>query len=706
MIKNDQSAFMPESILEKLRKESPGIEDATMWSGNTAEFGDKYIKGTYLSIDESFLNIFSVKLLKGSIEGLKLKDQAFITTDFAKKIVGDKDPIGEKINWNTSTLTIVGLIESCGKKSGFLYDILMNEKTGGTGINTSDFRTGQSETLRSGAVLLNQNANVDSIQSRITNLVKNNPCIKSRIVTLRPFKDVYFDSDIRDDYMSHANSAMIRLLFYVTLAILVLAIFNYINLTTAIGLKRFREVGIKKTLGAGMLTIFRQFFFETFLLCLISIILALGIAFITKPLFESILLKKIEISTLFNDLKSITLCLLFFLLIVLVSGIAPALSASKYTPISLLSWDKPKVKGYTFRNIMNVIQFTISIVLIISFLMVYRQVNYVKHKQLGFNQEQLLRLDICNIDFSKASAFRQKLLTNPGITDVSLSYGGPGERNSTISFNDDSLDINEVSYMMADSNYLKTMGIPLLKGQNLTKGKGDGYLINETYYKKFGIKELHDIHYNGENYIGVVGDFHCKDLHHPISAFCIKPLGKEDHVNLLVMRIKAENMAQTIKFIHRTYDDFLNGPFDYKFYDEWFDSMYKQEENQTATIRIFTILAILISCLGLFGLAEFEANRRTKEINIRRVNGATMIDIMFMLNKKFLMPVLIAFIIACPIAYLILIQWLENFSYKAKMSWWIFALAGLIAMIISLLTISWQSVKAATNNPIESFKYK
>ena len=702
--KNNQSAYMPESILEKLKKDIPGIEDATMWNSTKGEFGDNSIEGKVMSVDKSFLNIFSITPLKGDTKAIDIENTVFLTSGFAKKLFGKEYLKSENTSFYKSVpLQIAGLISDNSKQSGFDYDLLItrNNRWG----SNSHCNMNGCEFLYASAILLNNKVEKDSIQSKINNLISKYELFRDSEITLVPFRDVYFESSIKDDFMRHANSAMIRLLIYVTLAILILAMLNYINLTTARGLSRLKEVGIKKTLGAGRLLIFKQFLSETYQLVLYSIILALGISILSKPLFEKILEKEINLNILTNDGTSIIIAVVLIIVFGFISGIIPAISASRFTPISLMNSLKTGTKGYTVRSFMNVLQFAISIVLIISQLMVFRQIDYVKNKDLGFNKEQLMRLDLSGLPFSKAKAFKETLLSNTNITNASLTNGGPGNITSSASFHYDSLNLEEVGYITVDTDFLKTFNIPLLKGVNITSNEKDGFVINETFYKALGEKDLINLHLNNDKYIGVIGDFHCRDLHQTVYPICIKPLGENNSPSLLNIRLKTENIGETMSFIEKTNKEFQSGQtFRYKFYDEWFDSMYQQEENQAAAIRIFTILAILISCLGLFGLAEFQTRKKIKEIGIRRVNGAKVSEILFMLNKDFIKPIIIAFIIACPVGYYLMNKWLANFAYKAAISWWIFAISGMLALAIAIITVSWHSWKAATRNPVESLR--
>jgi putative ABC transport system permease protein len=323
---------------------------------------------------------------------------------------------------------------------------------------------------------------------------------------------------------------------------------------------------------------------------------------------------------------------------------------------------------------------------------------------LGFNDEQLLKLS-GNLTMEQGDAIKQALLANPAITQVSLSMGSPGYIMGYSMFNDEANGIDEVDYMAVDTDFLQTFGISLIKGRIPAASDASGVLINEMLYKRAGGGELDTFSYVSD-VRGVVSDFNCKDLHYGVYPVVMHMLGNGSYINTVNVRLNTTDISTALDFIKKTLASFGNASFKYTFYDEWFDSMYKQEENQAKAIRIFTGLALLISCLGLFGLAEFHTRQKIKEIGIRRVNGATVKEILLHLNRNFLIPVLIAFVVACPIGWYVMHNWLQRFAYRADMSWWIFALAGLTALIVALLTVSWQSWRAATRNPVESLRYE
>jgi putative ABC transport system permease protein len=399
----------------------------------------------------------------------------------------------------------------------------------------------------------------------------------------------------------------------------------------------------------------------------------------------------------------------------LISGSGPALVFSGVSPVRVITGSviMPGKKKY-LRNSLIVFQFTISIILIFCVLIVQRQIKYVKHKDAGFEKEHLLRLDLPEIraeDAQKALVLLEELRKSPFFRSVSVTSGAPGEIRISMGSNMENSDKNmSVPCLLADTAFLETFGIKVTKGRNLEPGDfGKVCMINETAYKQFDFADLENKRFNnygGFDIIGVVNDFQFASFHKTIGPLCIMFTPKQWNTNINIRF--ADNVSGSgLEFIRQKWNEILSGyPLRYQFYDEWFYSMYQSEERFTKTIGLFALLAIVISCMGIFGQAIFSAELRSKEIGIRKVNGATISEVMVMLNSEFVKMVAIAFVIALPISWYAMHKWLENFAYKTNLSWWIFALAGILALGIALLTVSWQSWKAAIRNPVEALRYE
>ena len=701
MVKDNRSAVLPGKMLASLKQEIPGIADATMWHCNTTTIDADNRNVNYLAVDTSFFRMFDISLVAGNISGFENMGVGvqLITESLAKKIIGHEKLDLDTLHKNNFFKDVSGILADPDLSSGFKYDMIVprSQWTGAQhcGNNGCDY-------VYAGAVLLDDKADPELVQVSINKMMdKYRDVVIYGEVKLEPIDKVYFDTSLKDDYMTHANLAMIRLMIFITMAVLLLALLNYINLTSARNLSRLGEVGIKKTFGADTGSVFNQFLTETYQLLSVSVLLALLFALILKPSFDVILGKTLSFSVLYDSVSSVILFIVAFILLGWFVGAVPAWSAARISPILLMKKRFSHSGGMIFRQIFNVLQFTISIVLIISLLMVYKQVDYVKHKSLGFNQEQLLKINSIVYGFFR-DPLKQTLLANPSITNISYSYGAPGNIVGVATF----AEGEECHYIFADTCFLQTLGIKLIKGKNLSEENPEGVLINETLYKSGGGGDL-DTFRLERNVCGVFSDFNGKDLHYAVSPTQIRLSSSEfTSPNTINVRLNTTDVQAALDFIKKTMASFGVNSFDYIFYDDLFNDMYKQEENEAKAIRIFTVLALLISCMGMFGLAEFHTRRRIKEIGIRRVNGATVSEILLHLNWQFLVPVLIAFVIACPIGWYVMDRWLQRFAYRADMSWWIFALAGLVAFTVALITVSWQSWRAATRNPVDSLHHE
>jgi putative ABC transport system permease protein len=402
-------------------------------------------------------------------------------------------------------------------------------------------------------------------------------------------------------------------------------------------------------------------------------------------------------------------------LVGLISGVGPAVILSEIKPIQVLNSNIVVTgKRNILRNSLTIFQFTTSIVLIICVIIVQRQIQFVKHKDLGFKKEQLLRLDMPDIqerDISKIMVMLEELRKSAFIKDISVTGAVPGSVNMSMGSNIENTDKNiSMPCLLVDTTFLRTFGIKVIKGRDLQPGDfGQVCMFNETAYKHFEFDNLDNKRFNnygGFDIIGVVSDFHFRTLHEEIGPAVIifTPHYWPRAINI---RFAQNGIGHGMGFIQEKWEEILPGyPISYQFYDEWFDSMYRSEERFSKTIAFFAILAIVISCIGILGLAIFSSERRIKEIGIRKVNGAKIWEVMVMLNIDFVKWVGIAFVIATPVAWYAMNHWLQNFAYRTELSWWIFALAGLLALSVALLTVSWQSWHAARRNPVEALRYE
>jgi putative ABC transport system permease protein len=710
---NGNNASVREDFRESFIANYPDIDDACRYNSYTTNVTSEDVpfSGQMIVTDNSFFNIFSSQFILGEFNtALANLNDVVLTESFAKKIFGSENPLGKTLVAEyREPLVVTAVIKDFSSTSSIRGDFLTNSKlkiiyegsSDGQGNNVNYFRL---------FLLLKNRENNSGLEERLT---KNFSSIEYKVgykinrINLVPFKESYFMQGIERSQTLHANLKLIKVLSVISLIIILLAVFNYINLTTATHSDRLKEIGIKKTIGASRIQIFTQFMVEAFLVCIVSFLLAIQLSAFWVPFFEEFLDSKIELSTLFQSFRSGWLVLGIFV-ISFISGIYPALSISRRKPIDILNKnDSGKNSSFGLRAVLNIIQYTVSVSLIITLIILSKQIDFVRSKDFGFDTNRLLRVDVHWQLFNKAKAIRDRLLTDPSISDVCFSHGTPGSIYLTSSW--DGLESKDiiVNELNVDTSFLKVFRIPVIMGRELRPSDFNKVCyINETAFKLTGWKTFLGEKYHGSEIIGIVKDFHFANMYNKIGPLVI-PISSEMGISHLTVRVNPGNLQRVINTLKATWKEICPGhELKYQFYDEWLNSMYKGEERLVSSIRLSAILAILISCLGILGLAEYTIKRRTKEIGLRKVNGATILNIIILLNTNFFKWVLIGFAIACPVTYFIMRKWLENFAYKTVLSWWIFALAGIIALGIALLTVSWQSWRAATRNPVEALRYE
>jgi len=713
VLANGKNASVREDFRESFIANYPDIEDACRYNSYTANvtFDDVPFSGQMIVTDNSFFNIFSSKIILGEINtALANLNDVVLTESFAKKIFGNENPLGKTlIAEYREPLVVTAVIKDFASNSSIRGDFLTNSKlkilyegsSDGQGNNVNYFRL---------FLLLKNRETSAGLAERLTKdfcSIEYKVGYKINNISLVPFRESYFMQGIERSQTLHANLKLIKVLSVISLIIILLAVFNYINLNTATHSNRLKEIGIKKTIGASRIQIFMQFMAEALLVCIVSFLLAIQLASLWVPFFEKFLDSKIEISILFQSFRSAWIALGVFV-ISFISGIYPALSISRRNPIDILSKnDAAKNRSFGFRAVLNIIQYTVSVSLIITLIVLSKQIDFVRSEDFGFDTNRLLRVDMHWQLFNKAKAIRDRLLTDPSISDVCFSHGTPGSIYLTSSWEgleSKNIIVNELN---VDTSFLKVFRISVIMGRELRPSDFNKVCyINETAFKLTGWKTLVGEKYHGLEIIGVVKDFHFANMYNKIGPLVI-PISSEMGISHLTVRVNPGSLQRVINTLKETWKEVCPGhELKYQFYDEWLNSMYKGEERLVSSIRLSAILAILISCLGILGLAEYTIKRRTKEIGLRKVNGATILNIIILLNINFFKWVLTGFIIACPVTYFIMHKWLENFAYKTEISWWIFALAGIIALVIALLTVSWQSWRAATRNPVEALRYE
>ena len=679
--------------------------------------------------DSSFFTIFSFPLLSGlPTRVLRQPEAVAVSATMAQKYFGKENPIGKTITlsteWQGGNYVVSGVFADFPANSHFhadfifsIQNLLKNDQFRYGGWYWTNFYT---------YLLLKPGTAPDALQSRLSAVIEQHLGRQLKKLNIReafvlqPLRDIHLRSRVASEIEPNGRVELVYVLMLVSLAILTIGWLNYVNLSTARGMKRAKEVGIRKALGSERRQLVGQFLFESFILNLLASVLAVGffwgLATVLGHWFVADLSPARQL--LFRALGVGVFGVGFIL-----SGLYPALVLSSFRPIAVLKGRVAgKMGGALFRQTLVVFQFTASTVLIVATLVVGQQINFMQTQELGMNIDRKLVVRTPKVlrteSFTNDMAFvKDRLLSQSGIERVTVSSEVPGQEifwvNDYRRYPDESNPYQRCSFLAVDEDFLGTYDIELLAGRNFYEelaNDNDAIIINQTALRAFGFdspaaaidQQIGDDKFP-KRIVGVIRDFHQQSL-----AVAHRPLIL-NHLpwasNYLTISVGAGNLRTSVAGIRQIYRDaFPGNAFDFFFLDDHFQRQYRADERLASLFSWFAVLAISIACLGLFGLAMFTAEQRTKEIGVRKVLGASVGSIVALLSKDFLKLVLIAIVIASPLAWYIMNRWLQDFAYKITIDWWVFALAGLLAVGIALLTVSFQSIRAALMNPVKSLR--
>lgn len=700
--------------------EIPEVENAALIGRNDTytiyESKGKIFSGDqYMYIEPSFFQVFDFPIINGDPKNpLPNPNSVVLTEEMAHKFFGDEDPIGQIIKADKKeAFTVSAVIKNFPLNSTIRYDMLFamdhyRKIFGGNG----DWKTIDEDWGNFGFsnyLLLKPGADYTKVEHKLDQLiVKHNKYVKAGMVKFRlqPLAKVHL-------YQADGTPSLIktvRVFFLIAVVLLILAAINYINLATARATRRAKEVSVRKVNGATRGQLIGQFLLESSLMLLGAFVLACGLIALLRPIYEELTGKVIQLQMLdVNMIKVLVLTLLGTLAAV---GIYPAIFLSSFDPITALK-GKFSFGGSNknFRNALVVLQFSSSIVLIVSTIVITNQLKYIQNKDLGFEKDYVFTLPSMGM-YEHLDAVRNELSSNPAIKAVSTSSDNLISSSSTTGDTDwDGKDPNRlfvVHPLGVDGNFIKDMKLSLIEGEGYTGAAADSnkFLLNETAVRLAGIHDPIGKRFKlwqTEGIIaGVVKDFHNVSLRSAIEPAVFYYY--KDNWNLYV-KTSGENATAAITAVEKQWKRYNpNLPFTYQFLDDKFNEMYQTEQRTGKLFNAFAGVAILISVLGLFGLATYIAQRRIKEIGIRKTLGASVESIVNMLSKDFIRLVLIAFVLATPVAWWLMNTWLKSFAYRIDLQWWHFALAGILAVAIAFLTVSAQSVRAALSNPVKSLR--
>lgn len=707
----------PGLLADNIVKDIPEIELASqvLWEEEPLFTVDQTYdkeKGRYVQKD--FLKMFSFKLAKGDpATALEKPDAVVISQKIADKYFKGVDPIGKMIRIdNRENVMVTGVLEELPKTSSLKFDFLLNYQ------KWYDRNEWSHEWGNNGPrcyVMLARNVDIDKVNAKIKGYIKTKNKDSNVELFLQNYGESYLYSNWNNGKQAGGRIENVRIFTIVAIVILLIACINFMNLATARSLKRAKEIGVRKVVGAGKQQLIGQFIGESIFVAFLAMCVSLLLVFLILPTFNNLTEKQLAID--FTDRSFIFLIVGITLITGVVSGSYPALFMSSLRPITVLKGILKFKSGATnFRKALVVVQFVLSIVLILGMIVIYRQIDYIHNKNLGFQKSDLLYMPLEGELEKNFYAFKDELLKQPGIRNVTSAQHDPLEvGSSTMGVRWPGKDttkltlfsINPITY-----DYIQTMDIKLVDGRDFSREFGTdtvNYLLNEAAARIIGYKEPlgKDLTVWGDpgKIIGVMKDFHHNSLKVPIEPLILRLFRGDRTWGSVIVRTEAGNTKQAIASMESTFKKFNPGfPFRYYFTDDEIAKNYKSEYTVSKLSRYFAFLAIFISCLGLFGLITFTAEQRTKEIGIRKVLGASVGGIVRMLSKDFLKLVLIAAIIAFPLAWLAMNKWLADFAYRVEIGWVVFVVAGLVAILIALVTISVQAIKAALANPVKSLR--
>ena len=683
--------------------------------------------------DSTFFKVFTVPMIQGDPNtALDEPNSIVIDETTAKKYFNSTDVVGKTLFVdNTTYCKITGVIKDIPKQSHFHFSFIRPK-----GRANNDWLSNNAHTY----ILVRPDASRQKIQSDVDVTINNylakdlmdqlHSSLKDLqnkgshfIYHLMPLTDIHLHSDKSYEIEANGNAADVYIFSVIAIFILLIACVNFMNLSTARSANRAKEVGIRKVAGSLRSHLITQFLTESVLLSFFSLLVALALSALLLPLFNQLSGKEMHVSTLFSTwLFPVMIALM--LLVGCIAGSYPAFYLSSFQPIQVLKGKVAKgFKNSWLRSSLVVFQFCISIILIIGTIIIYNQLDFIQTRKIGYNRDQVLVLHNAWYLDQKIHTFRNELLNIPGVTDATITGDLPTGNGFDQEgwFRDASLDANKAIVLtdfFVDENYIPTLGMDIVKGRNFSKdfpSDSTGIILNETAVKVLGLKDpfkenLYRPNYRGDSMhgvlayhvVGVVKDFNYSSMHQHVGPLLIQ-LG--DNWGSIAMRVGTKNIPSVINKVEANWTKMAPGqPFNYTFMDADFNKVYTAEQQTGKLFITFAIFAIFIGCLGLFGLVTYAAEQRTKEIGVRKVLGASVGGIVAMLSKDFAKLVLIASLIAFPVAWWAMNKWLQSFAYRTNISWWVFFAAGTAAILIALITVSFQAIKAAIANPVKSLR--
>jgi len=677
----------------------------------------------FMYADSTFFDIFSLRLLKGNSHSASAGPHKVVVTEStAKKYFGDEDPIGKmlQVSSDTDPYQVTGLIKDCPTNSQITFDFLASFSSLGV---PKDAESTYWDANYVTYFLLKNEASITGLQAKLPAFMKKEMAGQGATINmfLEPFNKIHLYSPY-DAFEPNNSIAYIYILAAVALLILIIVGSTYINLSTARSLERAREVGVRKVIGAGKYQLFWQFIGESALLCLFSVIFSLVISILLMPAFNQLTGKQLQVTSLLT-LPFLLFSFLVAIGISLLAGSYPAFILVNFQPVKVLKGAfKSTGSGQWLRRSLIVFQFVISVFLIISTLSIQKQLYFIQHKKLGYDREHVLVLPMNDKMLANIDVIKEEFKSNPEVISVSRCVRSPVEGGGGYNMRSATMPEDQQINVTAnpiDEDFIQTVSLQIIAGSDLTSQDVKDatfdrdknvyhFILNESAVKQLGWSPQEAV--NKKMYMGsragfvrgVVKDFHFETLRDPIKPFVLfnEVRGRE-----LLVKLTGQHLQQTISFLESKWKNLVpDRPFEYRFLDDDYNKLYNAEIRLGKIMDLFSGIAILLACLGLFGLSSYAAQQRIKEIGIRKVLGASARTIAIALSKDFVGLAIVAIAIALPIAWWATNKWLQDFSYRTDINWSIYVAAGLVTILLSVITVAFQAIKAAMANPVKSLR--
>ncbi|MGN6355290.1 MAG: ABC transporter permease [Parafilimonas sp.] len=711
-----------------MKQNFPEVKDAVIMTNSKKiiRYNNSLVtENNFMYADSSFFNLFSFDLLEGNKNtALTEPYSVVLTQSSAKKYFGNADPVGKtlQLSGDSNFYKITGLVADCPANSQIQFDFIASFST--FGMSKEYYSTYWNANYTT-YLLLHDKKSISTLQAKLPAFMKKEMEGQHATVNfyLEPFNKIHLYSPY-DAFAPNVSITYIYILAGVALLILVIACFTYINLSTARSVERAKEVSIRKVAGAQKNQIFWQFIGESAVVCCIAVLLGLTCAALLLPSFSQLTNQQLQLSSLLSW-PILAVAVLIIAVVSFAAGSYPALVLSSFQPARVLKGAfKNAASGQWLRKSLIIFQFVISVFLIVSTFIIQQQLYYIQHKKLGYDREHVLVLPVSygpkNVDLIKTE-FKQ----NTDVKNVSLCYNTPVSILGGYNMSKPEMPENAqiaVTANPVDNEFIPAAGLQLIAGENLTtqdlKDVSDEdedaqpvfhFIINESAAKQLGwtpreaVGKKMFLDKSRPGYVrGVVKDFNFQSLRNPIKPVVLFP---SPYGNTLMVKITGNHIPQTISFLQEKWKTLVpDRPFEYRFLDDDYNKLYQNELRLGKIMNIFASIAIILACIGLFGLSAYSAQQRVKEIGVRKVLGATVSNIVFVLSKDFIKLAFIAALIAFPIAWWAMHSWLQRYEYRISIEWWVFVVTALATLLIALLTVSFQAVKAALSNPVKNLR--